>query len=135
MNPEKQNLLRDLQDDRGDAWRESTLTAGARILRRKRGRRAVVQWAGVAAMVGLGGFLAESTLERRETPMAAKVVIAVAPAATPAVVEAAGAVHYLTDNELLAMFPGTAVGLVKAGDKERLIFPNPADEKKYVARM
>lgn len=137
MNLEKHNLLRDLQDDGGEALRESTLRAGARILRRKRVRRAVVQWAGAAAALAVGGFFAESSLEQRETPMTTRVVVAatttvIAPATG---VASASKVHYLTDDELLAMFPGTAVGLVKAGDKERLIFPNPADEKRYVARM
>lgn len=125
MNPGKHNLLRDLQDDAAEALRESTLMAGVRILRRKRMRRAVVQWAGVSAVVALGGFLAESTLEQRETPMTARVVVAAtttAVAAGTTGVVSATKVHYLSDDELLAMFPGTAVGLIKAGDKERLIF-------------
>ncbi|MGA2052566.1 MAG: hypothetical protein ABSH19_04565 [Opitutales bacterium] len=125
MKPEKQHLLHDLCD--GDR-RGDTLLAGARILRRRRWKRAATHWAGAAAALALGGVLAENTLTRRALP-----VTAVAPMVAVAATEPK--VHYLTDEELLAMFPNVPVGLAKVGDKERLIFINPDDEKRYVARM
>jgi hypothetical protein len=121
MKAEKQHLLNDLQ---GDGRREDTLRAGAAILRRRRWMRAAGQIGGAVAALALGVFLAQSVVWRQEAP------VAIAPMAKPE-----AKVHYLTDEELLAMFPNTPVALVKAGDKEQLFFLNPADEKRYVAKM
>ena len=134
MKPEKQNLLEDLRDDGGENRRESTLRAGAMILRRRRWKRVAGQMLGAATVMALGAFLAQSVMSHREAPMVAIApMVAVAPVMEKAT--AAPAVHYLTDEELLAMFPNAPVALAKAGDKERLFFLNPADEKRYVARM
>ena len=45
-------------------------------------------------------------------------------------------VHRLSDDELLALFPNTPVGLVtlKNGRKQ-LIFPRPGDEKRFIIRL
>ena len=42
----------------------------------------------------------------------------------------------LTDDELLALFPDTPVGLATLPDgKKLLIFPRPGDEKRFVTRL
>jgi hypothetical protein len=42
----------------------------------------------------------------------------------------------LTDDELLALFPNTPVGLATLADgKKRLIFPRSGDEQKFVTRL
>jgi hypothetical protein len=42
----------------------------------------------------------------------------------------------LTDDELLALFPNTPVGLATLPDgKKLLIFPRPGDEKRFVIRL
>jgi len=44
--------------------------------------------------------------------------------------------HSLTDDELLALFPNTPVGLATLPDgKKLLIFPRPGDEKRFVTRL
>jgi hypothetical protein len=45
-------------------------------------------------------------------------------------------VQYLTDDELLALFPDTPVGLIKTADgRKRLIFPRPGDEEKFITHL
>lgn len=42
----------------------------------------------------------------------------------------------LTDDELLALFPNTPVGLATLPDgRKRLIFPRPGDEKRFITRF
>lgn len=123
MKPEKQHLLDELRNGGGGQQREETLRAGAVILRRRRWKRAAAQGTAAAMAVILGGMLAERTLTQQ-------------PTTAPAIAQvAAPKLKYLTDEELLAMFPDAPVGLAKAGESKRLIFLNPADEKRYVARM
>ena len=44
-------------------------------------------------------------------------------------------IRALTDDELLALFPDTPVGLATLEDgKKRLIFPRPGDEERYVSK-
>jgi hypothetical protein len=42
----------------------------------------------------------------------------------------------LTDDELLALFPDTAVGLITLQNgKKMLVFPNSGDEARFVSRL
>ena len=42
----------------------------------------------------------------------------------------------LTDEEMLDLFPGVPLGLLAAGDsREKLVFLNPEDEERFVARL
>ena len=44
--------------------------------------------------------------------------------------------HSLTDDELLALFPNTPVGLATLPDgKKLLLFPRLGDEKRFVTRL
>jgi hypothetical protein len=45
-------------------------------------------------------------------------------------------VQYLTDDQLLAYFPNTPIGLIKtANGRKSLIFPHPGDEEKFIIRL
>jgi hypothetical protein len=44
-------------------------------------------------------------------------------------------VQEISDDELLALFPGTPVGLAKVNGKQRLIFPRPGDEARFIERL
>jgi len=42
----------------------------------------------------------------------------------------------MTDDELLALFPDTPVGLIQTADsRKRLIFPQPGDEEKFITKL
>jgi hypothetical protein len=122
MNPERQRLLDDLADEASARQRETTLLAGARLLQRKRARRAFTR--SIAAVAVLAAIALWSV---RLAPRASKAT-AVAPAPH-------AGVRYLTDKELLDLFPNTSVALAAVGDKKRLIFLHPEDEKKYMGNL
>ena len=123
MKTEKRILLDDLL---GEARREATLLAGRRILRRRRWKRAAARFSALLAVVGLAAL----TLHQpRPVPRVAQ--SSPAPSASPAV-----RVQYMTDDELLALFPNTPVGLIQTADgRKRLIFPRPGDEEKFITKL
>lgn len=126
MKPEKQNLIRDLLD--ADSNREDTLLAGASILRRRRHWRTARQGAAVMTLVlGVTVFCL-----RRETPHSLPSQVAtVTQKSSPA-----SEVRALSDDELLALFPNTPVGLASlANGKKRLIFPRAGDEQRFITRL
>jgi len=124
MKPEKQNLIHDLLA--ADSSREATLAAGTRILRHRRRWRAARQVCFVSLIaVAAVTFLARSP-RHSSAPVASQ---AVNPPPGPHV-------HALTDDELLALFPNTPVGLASLSDgKKRLIFPRPGDEQRFITRL
>jgi hypothetical protein len=123
MKPEKRHLIDDLLDEEGDARREATLLASARILRRRRWRRVMVQSLAVVAILGIAALMLP-----RPTPPRPVVLTSIA--APP------GQVRSLTDAELLDLFPNTPVGLAKlTNGKKRLIFPRPGDEARFLTRL
>ncbi len=110
----------------GDARREGTLLAGRKILRHRRWKRAAARTFGVLAVAALAGL---AIYQRRPTAVVAH--SNPAKSGPPPV-----RVEYLTDDELLALFPGTPVGLIKTPDgRKRLIFPRPGDEEKFITRL
>lgn len=125
MKPEKQNLIHDLLDE--DLSRRAILSAGSRVLRRRR------QWRAAKQVVVVAGLIAAVSVFylKRETPrlsltaVSSKEVKAVGPQ-----------IHALTDDELLSLFTNTPVGLVSLADgKKKLIFPRPGDEQKFITRF
>lgn len=123
MNPEKRFLLDDV---RGDARREGTLQAGRKILRHRRWRRAATRTFAVLAVAALA---AVAIHPKRPVPAVAQTD---AGKSGPPLVR----VEYLTDDELLALFPGTPVGLITTSDgRKQLIFPHPGDEEKFITRL
>ncbi|HEV2320621.1 MAG TPA: hypothetical protein VGV18_12770 [Verrucomicrobiae bacterium] len=126
MKPEKDQLIDDLLDAKGR--RETILRAGAHILRRRRHWRAARHTMVVVALAVVAAIFIERDYGPKGTPT---VPVAVA---TNRAAPAQG--RSLTDEQLLAMFPNTPVGLATLPNgKKMLIFPRPADEARYFVRL
>jgi ferric-dicitrate binding protein FerR (iron transport regulator) len=127
VKPEKQRLWDDLiQAPSGDGRRETILREGRRILRRRRTARLATRFLALAAVA----ILCALAVPRKPAtyPQAS--------ALPPQTASGEEPVRYLTDEELLALFPNTPVGLIKTPDgKKRLIFPRPGDEAKYIIHL
>jgi hypothetical protein len=120
MKSERRLLINDLLDDAGgEARRSATLTAGARILRHKRRRRAATRVFLVVGVIALAAI----SLHFATTPHGRTV---------SAVPKPIPKVHYLTDDQLLALFPNTPVGLATVGGRKVLIFPRLDDRERFV---
>ncbi|HTV39718.1 MAG TPA: hypothetical protein VMF08_04025 [Candidatus Sulfotelmatobacter sp.] len=128
MKPEKERLIDDLLDAQNR--REATLRAGAQILRRRRHWRAARQTLAVTALVAVAAvFIGRNDHPQKTAPISVAVPVA---EEKPAPVQAG----VLTDEQLLALFPNTPVGLAKLSNgKKVLIFPRPADEARYVVHL
>jgi hypothetical protein len=127
MKPEKQQLIHDLLGD--NDRRAVTLLAGGRILRRRRHWRVAVR--GMAMITVLAGVAVwyEGTHTRKPTVLA-PTEMAVSP--SPASPQPPS----LTDDQLLALFPNTPLGLATLADgRKRLIFPRPGDEQKFITHL
>ena len=123
MKPEKRILLDDVI---GHGRREAILLAGGKILRWRRVKRAAARSLAILAVAVLA---AVAIHQKRPVP-----VVAQSDAAKPGLQPIR--VQYLTDDELLALFPNTPVGLIKTADgRTRLIFPRPGDEEKFITRL
>jgi hypothetical protein len=124
MKPEKEKLIDDILDAPGR--RDATLRAGAHILHRRRHRRTVRQTLAVVAVAALAAVFIEQNYRPATTapaPVAGK---------KPAPVQTGT----LTDEQLLALFPNTPVGLATLHNgKKMLIFPRPADEVRYIVHL
>jgi len=123
MKPEKIDLIHDLIDNERDARREATFLAGGRILRRRRFRRATMQAFAVVMLLGIATVSIQkiTSVPRQLTTTAS---------------EPPAQLRSLTDEELLALFPETPVGLVTLENgKKRLIFPQPGDEAQFITRL
>src|SRR5216684_1806122 len=126
MNPERERLMRDLWgDDEAMARREATLRAGQRAMRFRRFRRNIVRTSAVVVILTGLGF----GLLRLEENKPGRMVSAPSAPGWPQ------ATRYLTDDELLALFPNTPVGLAKVGSREVLVFPRAEDEERFVGRF
>lgn len=125
MKPEKQQLIHDLLD--GESRSETILSSGATILRRRRHWRAAWRASALVVLVGLTVLVAEQN-SRRRTP---------AQMAMPATKPSASLqAKFLTDDELLGLFPNTPVGLATLPNgKKLLIFPRPGDEARFVTHL
>jgi hypothetical protein len=122
MKPEKRHLVETLLDQEEVARRAATLLGAGRILHRRRWRRAA--WRSVAgiSILALAALSIQKMTHAPPRPLTTVALPHVRPAS-------------LTDDELLAMFPKTPVGLVTLENgKKRLIFPRPGDEQRFVAR-
>ena len=121
MKPGKQRLILDLFDE---GLKAQTLQAGKRVLRRRRYVRAATRGMGLALLVGLAAlWLAPKSTRQAAAPASASI----AKAAT---------IHSLTDEELLALFPNTPVGLATlANGNKKLLFPRAGDEERFIHRL
>jgi hypothetical protein len=124
MKPEKEQLIDDLLV--AENRRVATLLAGAQILRRRRHWRAARRTFAllILATVAALWFKPKNQLQK---PIQAPMV-----ETKPAPVQA----KVLTDDQLLALFPNTPVGLATLPNgKKLLIFPRPGDEAKFVIHL
>jgi hypothetical protein len=123
MKPEKRLLLHELLEGDGDCLRrQTTLLAGARVLRRRRWRRFGIQTFGLMALISIMGFSAHKLLAPRR------------PSITANSSASSSKTFYLTDDELLALFSNTPVAMATVNGRKILIFPRPSDQAKYVRR-
>lgn len=125
MKPEKQQLIHDLLGH--DEHREATLLAGTRILLlRRRWRITLQSFASLLILTAVAFWLEQSQPSHASKPPLARSAPPTAPTEPRA----------LTDDQLLALFPQTPVGLATLSDgHKRLIFPRPGDEKKFITRL
>jgi len=131
MKPEHHQLLHDLLNGQdAAAHRRIVLQAGHRVLRRKRHVRYLTRTLAAAACAGLA--VLAITRESAPRSRVSKPGDGLAAKHSP---KAVFHVQEITDNELLALFPGTPVGLAKVNGKERLIFPRAGDETRFVMRF
>lgn len=124
MKPEKEQLIDDLYA--APSRREAILRAGAQILRRRRHERVARQTLTAVALA----IVVAVFIEWDHRPQ--KSVLVPVVENTPAPVQTG----ILTDEQLLALFPNTPVGLATLSNgKKALIFPRPGDEARYVAHL
>lgn len=123
MNPDKRSLIDDmLENSEAQTRRAATLSAGGRVLRHKRWRRAAINFGAPLIFVVLGFlFACMQFFPRHESKHP---VAATKPAVT-----------YLTDEQLLALFTNTPVGLATVDHRKVLIFPNASDRDRFVGQF
>jgi hypothetical protein len=125
MKPEKQQLIDELLD--GESRREATLLTGSRILRRRRHWRTARQVLALGLCIALAGMLVKENKSRQRP---AQTVSQTPKPAVPTEPRS------LTDDELLALFPNTPVGLATLPNgRKLLIFPRPGDEARFITRL
>jgi hypothetical protein len=125
MRPEKQRLIHDMLDR--ESGREAVLRAGARVLRRRRRWRYASRGMVFGALVAAAAFGIELSLPHRAVVQPTMQAKTAPPPSQP---------QALTDDELLALFPGTPVGLATLADgQKRLIFPHPGDDERFITRL
>jgi hypothetical protein len=125
MNHSEQNrLLREiLAGEETPDFRRASLETGLAALRRRRQQRQIVRagvWLALPLALAVGILL-----QRSAAPVNRPRVAAVAPPATaPSVSETdAPQVKIITEEELLALFPGRTVALIgKPGHQQLLVF-------------
>jgi len=131
MKPEHHQLFRDLIDGADPAaQRDAILHAGHRALRRRRHLRYLTRTCMAAAFAVLAA-VAISRMTALHSPAPATAPSRTALPPTPVAFH----MQEITDDELLALFPGTPVGLAKVKGKQRLIFPRPGDEARFIRRL
>jgi len=125
MKPEKDQLIDDLIG--GESRREATLLAGAKILRHRRYWRAVYR---IFVLVTLAVAAVLVVEQGNRQPMPSQISTPQTKSSAPIQMLS------LTDDELLALFPNTPVGLVTLPNgKKHLIFPRPGDEARFVTHL
>jgi hypothetical protein len=125
MKPDKQQLIHELLD--GESRREATLLTAAKILRRRRRGRATGQVLALVVLVSVTGLLLD---QQNQRPGPAQTVTPSTQSSAPRQAKS------LTDDELLALFPNTPVGLATLPNgKKLLLFPRPGDQARFVIKL
>ena len=126
MKPEH-NLLDDTIMPAGH--RDAILSAGSRVLRRRRQKQIAGQFLAIAIFAVAAIFF----LDKRPTvTTTAPIVAATAVHSQPG----AHGVNTLSDDQLLALFPKTPVGIAKLSNGQKvLIFTRPGDAKRFITHL
>jgi len=125
MKPEKQQLIHAVLD--GDPRREATLAAATKILRHRRHWHAAGRALAVITLATTATLLVQPSRQPQPAPPISQ------PHARPV---APLPVQALTDDELLALFPNTPVGLATLPNgRKLLIFPHPGDEARFITHL
>lgn len=133
MRPEKQSLIHDVfEDKKRDTRRQDILVAGGQILRHRRRWRIATRCLSMAVITFLMALGIHRVRERIRETQAANLSARPAMKAAPL---GPTQIHYISDEELLDLFPHTPVALATIGGKKRLIFPRPDDEARFVSRL
>jgi hypothetical protein len=133
MNPEKESLLQDLLDGDTHSHRDRALLAGRRALRTKRRWRIARRYVAASALLfALSVLLPVWKPSTQTDPKKQSAAVSTLPASNK---PATPTIHYLSDSELLNLFPGTPVALATIDGKKRLIFPRLGDEARFVAEI
>jgi len=122
---EKQKLLREILpgDDIADFERAS-LERGLADLRRQRRRGHLVRAGALAAVVG---FISLGIVLKQHNPVRESAAnLQLPPAPAPAVSDH---VKFISDDELLALFPGRSVALIGKPGQQRLVFFDKPDDE------
>lgn len=131
MTPEHHRLFHDLLEGNDAAsQRDAILHTGRLVLRRKRQVRYLSRAFAAVACFGLAILAITRVIPPHRPATSASANLAAHSAAPPV-----SRVQRLTDDELLGLFPGTPVGLVRVDGKQRLIFPRPEDEARFVVHL
>lgn len=128
MKREREKLLEELWEQDAEGRRTAILNAGAQALRRRRWIRRSQQCCAGLLVLLAASFAVKQFTQPPETAVVSQALSIPKAAPAPA--------HSLTDEELLALFPDTPVGLATLSDgKKRLMFLRPEDEEKFVGRL
>jgi hypothetical protein len=131
MKPDpKHPLLNELlSDDQLDDLRGATLEQGLRLVRRRRRLRRVARtsgWIGIVVALAIAVpalFWSQPASDQAtQTTDSEGVIIAHAAVEPPVELDADTGVRLLTDEQLLAMFPGRPVALIGPAGDQRLVF-------------
>jgi hypothetical protein len=133
MNPEKESLLRELLETDTASHRDRVLTAGRRALRTKRRWRIARRYIGASAL--LVSLIAVFPSLKQSNQIDAKNAPSIVSSRPASAKSPEPHVRYLSDSELLALFPGTPVALATVDGKKRLLFPRLGDEARFVAEI
>jgi hypothetical protein len=126
----KHRLLNELlSDDQLDDLRGATLEQGLRLVRRRRRLRRVARtsgWIGVfiALFVALPALFRSQPVNDHAKQPTVSEAVAIAQIAIEPPVESDSdtGIRLLTDEQLLAMFPGRPVALIGPAGNQRLVF-------------
>jgi hypothetical protein len=129
MKPKHPLLDELLSDDPLDQLRAATLEQGLQVVRRRRRLRRVARtsaWIGMLAALAVAIpalFRSQPAYDHATQPTVPETVaIAQIELAPPAESQDEMGVHYLTDEQLLALFPGRPVALIGPPGDQRLVF-------------
>lgn len=121
-NPDEDLLLTELLTGPEVAnIRETSLSDGLRVMAQTRRRRAIIRATGLAVLPALALCLVllgqHARQSERNNPMPSTAALSSAPE-----MPSASSVEYISDNELLALFPDQPLALVGPEGRQQLIF-------------